>query len=89
MTTATAADYATQINQAFSRLNVDTDVNPYSGLMAENVSPTVVKIFDDYASGEYYAVQALAALEECEPINLEEETDFQDIWQALRKAEVE
>jgi len=91
---ATTIDYAAQINERLSELKASTDYNPYSGLMAENVegSEAVVKIFDDYQSGEYYADQVIEALKKEEPIDWDDhdntESVFGPIWDAISGCEV-
>ncbi|MDA0267242.1 MAG: hypothetical protein O3A14_09830 [Cyanobacteria bacterium] len=102
-TISTEIDYAAQINDLLDALNASTDYNPYSGLMAENVegSEAVVKIFDDYSSGEYYADQAIEALKKEEPIDWDAHDNtesaqigpnadsvFGPIWDAISGCEV-
>lgn len=87
-------DWALQVNAELSKLNADTDFNACSGLTAENVagSESVVKIFDNYDSSEYYADRVLEILGSLEPISWDEhdntETAFDPIWDALASAEV-
>jgi hypothetical protein len=90
----TEIDWALQVNDELSRLNADTGFNAHSGLAAESVagSEAVVKIFDDYDSGEYYADRVIEILGNLEPIDWDEhdntETAFGPIWDALASAEV-
>jgi hypothetical protein len=90
----TGIGWASQVNDELSRLNADTGFNAHSGLTAENVteSEIVVKIFDDYDSGEYYADRVLEILGNLEPIDWDKhdntETAFGPIWDALASAEV-
>ena len=90
----TEVDYAAQVNSLLDDLKASTDYHPYSGLMAENVegSEAVVKIFDDYASGEYYADQAIEALKKEDPIDWDAhdntESAFNPIWDAISGCEI-
>lgn len=90
----TGIDYAAQINDALFGLKADTSYNAYSGLTAENVegSEAVVKIFDDYTSGEYYADQVLEALKGVDAISWDAhdntESAFTPIWDAISGAQI-
>lgn len=83
-------EYAIKINAELDRLAVGTGANAYNGLMVESVddAEVVVKIFDDYVSGKYYADQVLACLESLAPgdVTLNDEPD--NIWQAISKFEI-
>jgi hypothetical protein len=85
-----AINYAAEINAEFERLRASTDVNPYSGLTAEN-GEDGVKVFDDYASGTIGfgdAPRAIAKLKELQPIDWTDDNTeaFDPIWQALNSA---
>jgi hypothetical protein len=78
----TEIDYAQQINDRFYDLGVSTDSNAYSGLTAENVedSEAVVKIFDDYESGLYYADQVIEKLSDPD--------EEGNIWEAISSCKI-
>jgi hypothetical protein len=83
----------------FDRLNVSTNDHPYSGLMAtaENSAPdsaegcdiTVIKIYDDHASGFYSGGLLLEYLKGLQPeeVSLDSES-HQNIWQHIGEFEV-
>jgi hypothetical protein len=67
-----------RIHKELNRLGIDTDFDPYSGIMAESVEdPSLVKIYDDYVSAIYTAGDVADLLEECE------ELDLDDFWSAI------
>jgi len=90
----TEIDWATQINDLLFSLKADTTYNACFGLMAEPVegSEAVVKIFDDYDSGQYYADQVIEALKGCSEIDWGDEDDaghaFGPIWDAIYGCQV-
>ncbi len=87
-------DIAYAITSEFDRLNVGTEVDPYSGLSADLAGyaegKPVVKVFDDYASGFYLAEPLLQHLQELKPSDLDLDGEpFSDIWQHLHEFEFE
>ncbi len=75
---------ATAINAEFARLQVGTDQDPCSGLMAVDAENGTVKVFDDHADGIYNAAEVLAALQILDPeeVNLDSDSP-NNIWQSL------
>ena len=90
----TEIDWAAKIDERLTELGADTSHCAYSGLTAENVdgSEAVVKIFDDYDGGQYYADQVLECLKDLEPIDWSNpatantETAFGPIWDSISAA---
>jgi len=81
------SEYVAQIEALLSVMGLDTDADPCSGLMVESVekSEAVVRIFDDHASGEYYADRVVALLKGVASIEWD---DPRNVWQVIAPAEV-
>ncbi|MEL6325708.1 MAG: hypothetical protein AAFQ61_02210 [Cyanobacteria bacterium J06626_23] len=86
MKAATCIDYATQVNKLFDALEVSTDYNACSGLMAENVEGRLVKIFDDYDSGVYDAEQIIVELQKVVATGL---GNYDKAWDAISGCQVD
>ena len=75
-----------EIVNEFIRLGVSPEDCPFSGLFAEPANVvakgTVVRIFDDYASGHYNGNQVLAALKHLD------DTTLDSIWDTLKPYEI-
>jgi hypothetical protein len=82
---------AAAINSLLNDLNASTEANAYSGLTAEELGDGMVKIFDDYDSGEYVADRVIAALESVPAIDWDEhdntESAFTPVWDAIAGCE--
>lgn len=86
--TKTGKKYATaeDINAEFARLKVDTDANPCSGLIAEDVDngltySGLVKVYDDYTSGAYDTAHLLELLKKLSPKDVTLDSDSpSNIW---------
>ena len=86
----TGVNWGEKVNALLFDLDASTATHPYSGLMAESVegSEAVVKIFDDYASGQFYADQVCIKLEQHGPVNWDEPNPLEALWGALKSCEI-
>lgn len=82
---------ADDIQNELFRLEVSTEENPYSGLMASVPSvvseiPLVnlVKIYDDYANGFYDGEKLLSHLKTLDP----KDVSLENIWEIIAEFEV-
>jgi hypothetical protein len=82
-------DFIKLINAEFVRLGVDTDTDPYSGVMVEDVqgSEAVVRVFDDYTDDHFYADQLLVILKDADFATLDPDDDS-NIWEVIRPTTV-
>jgi hypothetical protein len=94
--TTTAAANAETVNETLRDLKADTLACAYSGLTAEDTdNEGEVKIFDDYASGVMPAADAITVLQRldaidwCDPENINKESAFTPVWDALTSAGLE
>lgn len=77
-----------QIEEELTRLELDCNCDPYSGLSVEEALNGMVKIFDDWADG-YYAASSLLSFLRLQQVYdwvLDGEAD-NNIWQVLHKFE--
>ena len=81
-----------EIENHLSRLEVDTDVNPYSGLtvregqLSEDTygldkSKDRVNLFDDHADSDFYLDELLEALKDIKMATLDDSKN--NIWQLI------
>lgn len=84
-------DYAAKVNELLDSLKASANYHAYSGLTAENISDNIVKIFDDYMSGRYYADHVIEALGKADPVDWSKEVHsrsaVEHIWDALAPCE--
>jgi hypothetical protein len=88
---------ADEIMNEFNRLDVGTDTDPYSGLMADYQSlmveghpdVVVIKIYDDYADGLYDGQRILEHLRGLSPGDVElDSASYNNVWQSLHSFEL-
>ena len=78
---------ADDIQNELFRLEVSTEENPYSGLMASVPSVVseipLVKIYDDYANGFYDGEKLLSHLKTLDP----KDVSLENIWEIVAEFE--
>jgi hypothetical protein len=84
---STTMNIINEINNELNRLQVGTNADPYSGLMAEETEGGV-RVFDDYASG-LYEPEVLQVLKDLNPEDVTlASNDPNNIWEWIRPYEV-
>lgn len=86
------------IETELKRLEVDTDIDPYSGLAVRETqldndtfgvdnSKIRLNIFDDYCDGEYYAEELLKLLKNTDSATLESDHE-KNIWEIIAETKI-